>query len=78
MTGIVLFFFASAVAVFASILGYGVGRANGYADAMKENGWRPTLNGWYKETLTPPPPPKSKASSSEPRLQDYVDPSDFE
>ncbi len=66
-----LVIFVVVIAVALLLVSYSVGRSNGYDDAMKKNGWRPTLNGWHKETPTKPPPPQ-------PSLHDYVDPSDFE
>lgn len=42
-----------AAAVCGGMLGYGLGRTNGYEDGMKANGWKPTLNGFYKETPSP-------------------------
>lgn len=30
-------------------LAYGAGHTNGFAQAMKENGWKPSQSGWTKE-----------------------------
>jgi hypothetical protein len=32
------------------MFGHGIGHEAGYAKAMKQNGWRRTLLGWYRET----------------------------
>lgn len=48
---VALFVFVAIAAIAALVLGYAWGHDNGYAEGMKENGWRRTIDGWYKETL---------------------------